>query len=39
MAKLYFYYAAMNHLQALFRKPDTNPQSDLLRILDRVARQ
>ena len=30
---------ARNHVQALFRKTSTNRQSDLLRVLDRIARQ
>ncbi|MFL6733323.1 MAG: helix-turn-helix transcriptional regulator [Sphingomicrobium sp.] len=30
---------ARNHLQALFRKTQTNRQSDLVRVLDRLARQ
>lgn len=30
---------ARNHVQALFRKTQTNRQSDLIRLLDRIARQ
>jgi DNA-binding CsgD family transcriptional regulator len=30
---------ARNHVQALFRKTGTNRQSDLIRVLDRIARQ
>jgi DNA-binding CsgD family transcriptional regulator len=30
---------ARNHVQALFRKTSTNRQSDLMRVLDRIARQ
>jgi DNA-binding CsgD family transcriptional regulator len=30
---------ARNHVQALLRKTDTNRQSDLVRVLDRIARQ
>lgn len=30
---------ARNHVQALFRKTRTNRQSDLMRVLDRIARQ
>ena len=30
---------ARNHVQALFRKTQTNRQSDLIRLLDRLARQ
>ena len=30
---------ARNHVQALFRKTRTNRQSDLIRVLDRIARQ
>jgi DNA-binding CsgD family transcriptional regulator len=30
---------ARNHVQALFRKTGTNRQSDLMRVLDRIARQ